>query len=425
MLELIYTSNKAVAIEDADLNSAQIYYLRAWDAMIFHIPVKGVYKLFRDGSQVLIIPWPDYINLTGRVNGRHCWLYSYGLSDKSFWPADEISGNYHPQNKLNEAWVTPVADAIHSGNYLDDIRHIAVWFTLDTLHFVNLSTGAEIGTLNLGIDPDTIKQIAWAGEGKIVVTSNDSGRVFLIDYLSRTIVLQSKVAPCKAAAYDCIHNLVITLGSDKLIRLYTLDVVPAILSSPVFVPAGDQHLYVGSKVRTRLTGDIGEPCKDYWIHWSLLGALPKGSLLRDRSRTDADGYAENYYFGPRIERLAAADETVTCDPPSPMIPSGWGFYAYLAHDHVVPGTLSGRYVSEALEELFTFTDDGAGHLIISRPQSYGSINYETGVMDITIMDPTLPMPDIRHLPTLYASYDYEVIDEVTGAETLRASVKVA
>lgn len=37
---------------------------------------------------------------------------------------------------------------------------------------------------------------------------------------------------------------------------------------------------------------------DYWIHWELLGTPPKGSLLKNKSKTDSQGQAENFYFGP-------------------------------------------------------------------------------------------------------------------------------
>jgi hypothetical protein len=34
------------------------------------------------------------------------------------------------------------------------------------------------------------------------------------------------------------------------------------------------------------------------VHWSLKGLPARGYLLKDKSKTDADGYAENFYFGP-------------------------------------------------------------------------------------------------------------------------------
>jgi hypothetical protein len=100
------------------------------------------------------------------------------------------------------------------------------------------------------------------------------------------------------AAYDCLHRLIVTVETDLKVRLFTLDPVPATLSSPVFVPAeAHHHRLTGGRVQTRLTGGDGEPCGNYWIHWNLLGS-PKGELLKDKSKTDGNGYAENYYYGP-------------------------------------------------------------------------------------------------------------------------------
>ncbi len=294
MLELIYTSTKVVTT-GTDLAALHMYYLATWDAMILHdynSSVNKAYKLFRDGSQAEIISVVPSIKLIGRRPGRHCWMNVHGFGNGEIWEADEISGNYHSDLLLNPNWTPPI-EAWHEGSFIDDLRQIAVYQSYGIVYCIDLTTGATLGTLNPGA---TLNHIAWVGDGQVVGVEYSTGKVIFIDYMNRLVLSQTKVAPCKAAAYDCAHRLVITLGSDKLVRVYTLDVVPAVLANPVFIPATSQHRLMGSKVRTRLTGDAGEPCKDYWIRWSLLG-LPKGELLKDKSKTDVDGYADNYYFG--------------------------------------------------------------------------------------------------------------------------------
>ncbi len=102
------------------------------------------------------------------------------------------------------------------------------------------------------------------------------------------------------AAFDCIHNLVISVESDKLVRLYTTT-PPRPISRPRVFPATDQHRLMGSRVLTRLTGSAGEVARllDQWSLAGIPADPPKGALLTNVSKTDANGYAENYYFGPR------------------------------------------------------------------------------------------------------------------------------
>jgi hypothetical protein len=296
MLELIYTSNKTVTT-GSNLNYCHMYYVRTWDALILHdtnYPAKA-YKLFRDGSQAVIISAAaSGIKLMGRVNGQHCWLYSY-IYDGYIWAADEISGNYHSNSPLHDNWILPL-NSFRPGNFIDDRQGIAIYQYVGVLHFIDLATGTELGTLRPGA---TVNHICWAGENRVMAIEYSTGKVFFIDYVNRITLSTARVAGCALATYDCIHNLIITLGSDKKIRVYILEVAPATLAAPVFIPtAAHQHRLIGTRIRTRLTGSAGEPCPDYWINWSLLGVPPKGALLKDKSKTDIDGYAENYWYGP-------------------------------------------------------------------------------------------------------------------------------
>jgi hypothetical protein len=223
--------------------------------------------------------------------------YTVGEDIGKWWAADEISGNYHYDDVLSGAW-SPPTEAFRPGGYVDDRRGLILYAYVNRrLHFIDLVTGAETTYMTLPGTGTMYDHLAWAGEGLVMAIDFETGRVAMVDYVNRRVLWSSVIRPCIMAAYDCLHRLIIAVEADLKVRVYTLDPVPAVLTNPAFIPATDQHRLMGSPVQTRLTGDDGEPCPDYWIHWSLLGT-PKGELLKDKSQTDADGYAENYYFGP-------------------------------------------------------------------------------------------------------------------------------
>jgi hypothetical protein len=104
------------------------------------------------------------------------------------------------------------------------------------------------------------------------------------------------VRPFLLAAYDFNHGLVLTIETDGKVRTYLTTPAPASLSAPVFTPSTVRCLR-GHQVSCRLTGDQGEPCPGYVVDWSLVSS--QGWLKQRQTVTDDQGYASNYYFGPR------------------------------------------------------------------------------------------------------------------------------
>jgi hypothetical protein len=304
VLEQIYTSRKAVTISYSWSYVAMVY-LRTWDALIFFTwpNPSACYKLFRDGSQAKMLEGMPSVGLITRVEGRHAWLDTYFLTEGRIYPADEITGNYHVDTILNSNCLSPYG--YHP--FIDDkARLLLATYVNGLVHRYDLDTGAEIApTLTLATR-DLYDQIAWAGNGRVFVGHKGSGRMALIDYFTWQILWQSKVRPCAAMAYDCLHDLIITVESDGLVRLYITDPVPAELSPPVFVPDSlTQYRLKGSKVKTRLTGDVGEVIPNRIVTWSLLNG--KGYLEKDKTLTDGAGWAKNYYFGPEVSGVTGAE----------------------------------------------------------------------------------------------------------------------
>jgi hypothetical protein len=305
VLEQIYTSTKTATISYSWSYVAMVY-LKTWDALVFFTwpNPSACYKLFRDGSQAKMLEGMPSVALMARVDGRHAWMNTYFTNYGEIYSADEITGNYHPDGLLNPNCISPIG---LQHPYIDDnARLLLTAYTNGRVHRYDLDTGNEILPYLTLATGDLYDQIAWAGTGRVFMGCKSSGRVALVDYLSWQILWQSKVRPCAAMAYDCLHDLVITLESDGLVRLYLTDPVPAQLSAPVFVPDSlTQYRLKGSKVKTRLTGDVGEAIPKRVVTWSLLNS--KGYLGKDKTLTDADGWAENYYFGPDVTGILGAE----------------------------------------------------------------------------------------------------------------------
>ena len=218
-------------------------------------------------------------------------IYCYG--------ADEITGQPLYNEILNPAWLIPLG-LYRTGDYVDD--RAGLFFhnaPAGAIQIYRLADGQLLQTFNLPGVSGYGDFLAPAGGARLLAAQKSTGKVALLDYQQGAVLWQSRVRPFCGATYDLRHDLIITLETDGKIRLYLLTPVPAVLSAPAWTPAVTEvHRLHGYPVQVRLTGDAGEPCPGYWIEWSLAGSPAKGSLLRPRTRTDAEGYAANYYFGP-------------------------------------------------------------------------------------------------------------------------------
>jgi hypothetical protein len=301
MLEQIYTASKIISINQS-WTYFGVVYLQTWDALVCKDYSKG-YKLFRDGTKVLMLESLPAVSLIARERGRHAW---FANSSGWIYGADEITSNYHLSDVLNPNWAWPVGSLTFQGAFIDDRNGLLLTANLHgIIRRYNLETGTEILPY-LTLADVTYDQMAWAGAGLVLVGGKASGRVALIDYLTWQVVWQSSVRPCAAMAYDSLHDLIITVESDGLVRLYILDPVPAKLSAPEFLPNTlTQYRLMGSRVKTQLTGDVGEAIPNRVVTWSLLNS--KGYLEKAQTLTDKDGWTENYYYGPDVSGVIGAE----------------------------------------------------------------------------------------------------------------------
>jgi hypothetical protein len=296
MLELLYTSTKNLTL--APYGSIGFFaYIQAWDAFLFSDGQK-LYKVFRDGSQFPIGVPPGGFALGNRVGSRHFWLRDYVPWDGGqCYGADDITGQYEPLQILNPSWTLGTA-LWAAGNYLDEVQGLyLVRGSYGVISVYRLEDGTLQGTIApAGVSIWGYDNLAAVRTGQVLAFQAASGDVALLDYVHLQVLWQGKVPPFRAAAYDATNNLIVTVGTDLVLRIYLLTPIPAALSSPEFYPAVTRvSREIGYPVRVRLTAADGEPCPKYVINWSPPNL---GFLDKTQSLTDLNGYAWNFYFGP-------------------------------------------------------------------------------------------------------------------------------
>jgi hypothetical protein len=302
MLTQIYTSTKIISYQQPSVIPAHMSYIRDWDALVLW-NYQRLDKIFRDASQCVLassitgITNAYYLN---RIGGRHAWArWTSGPVAFNIYGCDNITGLLHDEELLNPSW-KPLVGQIKTGSYVDDFKgYLITGYSSGKIRIYNLENGFVVVDIDIPGGPN-YDNICYVKEGVVVAIHHSTGKIAIIDYYNFIILFQSGVGACLRSAYDCLHNIFITLQSDKKTRVYTMDVVPSNLLNPEFIPSvPHQHRLMGSLVRTKLTGSYGGPCEGWCVDWEILGAPPKGWLQKTQSGTDKDGYAWNYYFGPR------------------------------------------------------------------------------------------------------------------------------
>ena len=293
-------------------NWTQMIFVTPWDAF-FCVNLWEWARVFRDGTKVVYgTPSGSYTPLP-RVGGYTSFYNGSGY----VYGAYEIDQLPNPNEVLNPDWVIPYGLAPSSivGAFIDDLNQRYVRpQNANVLGVYDLKTGALIGSVthNAG---EYFKTIAWVQEGQVAGICTNNGKVKIMDYLFGLKVIESgRIDPHRVAAYDSAFHVIVAIGTDHKTRVYCREAWPYVLSNPVFEPAQVYGLK-GNTVKVRLTGQEGEPCPGWWVHWALEGVspvygdphgppvlpgadAPLGYLDKYVSQTDRDGYAWNLYFGP-------------------------------------------------------------------------------------------------------------------------------
>ncbi|MBM4286891.1 MAG: hypothetical protein FJ135_01865 [Deltaproteobacteria bacterium] len=299
MYEQIFESALSARGSEASPDWRYLFYLRSWDAFLALSALKYA-RVFRDGTAITFGDRSGSYEALGRVNGAFAYWSPW---TRKVYSAFDINGLPNPNEVLNPAWDIEYAFAPNSGagTFIDDIRKL--YFhqpNSNRLDILDLDTGKKVDEIvhNAG---ERFAAIAWVQQGQVAGLCRASGKMRIMTYLGENRVIETgRISPFKVAAYDCEYHLFFTIGTDYKTRIFCREAWPAALSVPVFEPA-QVYGFNANEVKTRLTGQDGEPCPGWWVHWALEGiggGLPIGSLDKAVSETDKDGWAENYYYAP-------------------------------------------------------------------------------------------------------------------------------
>lgn len=251
---------------------------------------KGVNKVYKDGTVVQYGQSPYWSPIPVN-NGSIAWRL-----DHLWYEADPFTGLPITTSLLNPIEMVDWYRAI----LIDKKNRLWIqWRSWpygngDAITVKNLDTDAFIVTIvhNKG----THDNVSWVRDGVLCIIHFSTGQVVFIDYLyTRSVIGLGHIEPCKWATYDCKNNVIVAIDPSDHTQVYVMEFWPYTLSNPTFVST---PVYSGqaNTVKVRLTGQDGEVCPDWWIHWLLTGST--GYLQKTVSKTDANGYAENIFYGP-------------------------------------------------------------------------------------------------------------------------------
>ena len=299
MYEKVFESAKLAQPAQGSDSWYYLCYVSTWDAFLAQ-SIWEWSRVFRDGTKVKFGATSGGYAMLGRVKGFPAYWNQW---TGKVHPAFEINGLPNPNEVLNPNWDIgySLGPSTQVGKFIDDVNQVYLHQpNANRIDLYNLENGAKVGEINHNAG-EYFASLAWVQPGQVAGLCRASGKVRIMDYLSSPRVLESgRLEPFKVAAYDSAFHLFFAIGMDHKARVYCREAWPAALSAPVFEPATVYGLKA-NLVKTRLTGQDGEPCPDWWVHWELLGVSgnsPLGYLDKLVSKTDKEGWAKNLYFGP-------------------------------------------------------------------------------------------------------------------------------
>ena len=297
MYEKLFESTKLAQPAGATDYWQYLCYVITWDSFLAQSVFEWS-RVFRDGTKVKFGKPSGSYSLLGRVKGFPAYCSPAGV----IYPAFEISGLPNPNQVLNPNWTIGygLRPTTTTGRFIDDVNQVYLHQpNANRIDIYSLGDGTKVGEIvhNVG---EYFLSLAWVQQGQVVGLCKTSGKTRIMDYLISPRVLETgRIDPFKVASYDAAFNLFFAIGTDYKARVYCREAWPAALSAPVFAPATVYGLKA-NLVKARLTGQDGESCPNWWVHWELEDAGDGiiGAMDQPVSLTDADGWAECLYFGP-------------------------------------------------------------------------------------------------------------------------------
>lgn len=304
---LVYTSTK---VELATLAGTR-WYAYQHNGDFIHVFLTGkVYRLFEDGSLVYSCTVETQLRtpIIGNLNHN---LVRFG---SDFYRMDQsVTGR---RELVIQACPLAVLNGAKRCCWLEANRKIILVKNDGSIDIYTLTGVTLTGPVSAGFI-DGVSNTGWAlliryRLGLVCAYNATNGRIAIlrIPALLSTSANAAKIKDTSLMSgltYLCWSewNEVFwgAIESSGLMKIWTDLVQPTDVSNIQLLDAAPPlHSLQGTRLRTRVTSDVVgrpidafEPVANWLVDWSFTGP---GFLQKVQSRTDINGYALNFYFGP-------------------------------------------------------------------------------------------------------------------------------
>lgn len=327
MLELLYTSTAQLRDKNNYFFSDNVTALfrRDWDC-IFVLAGYDIYKIFRDGTIIRVGQMGSNSAYGGLAYGKLFYTNYFGndvvnVCEFTSQPIYTSVIAQRPGPSPLGIWTGDFIDVelgyvFHRGNYNGRIIDI---FDIN-------NNNSYVRSIDL-VQNNYPWFYQYGGRNRLVCTNVSGGWVVIYDYSSWSVVQQSQlgITGNKFITYDSKYDVILALGSDNYLKIFSMEDLGNSISAPTFTPTGNIYTYSGYLLKTRVLGSASTPIAGKIVNWELSNNV--GNLEKNKSVTDINGYATNYYYAPQ--------SLVTFQPPgvAPVVEllNLWGNITYGSH----------------------------------------------------------------------------------------------
>ena len=318
MLRLVYTSTKVAS----SFSSSQLTFMvsiNAFHGLNLDSGQDVVRRVYRDGTMVEM-----------GTNGANAEAmhYSATLGPEEMWLWSDTRDDAYAIHPIS--WTFDFSKVLTSAIAAGDWSNEAVFWnepdgtqkyirnqgTKSARQF-DVITGADEGdTVIFPSGPDIIDRgPILMGGNDIAFLSPGTGRIIVIDWVTKVTKLDSNITAFAACAFDRLNrNFVSIRNSDDRMQVWSEDIEPDAVSTPIATP-GSSLRYLAETMSVIVTGSNGELIPNVLVDWTVVenpGLGPaKGTVLPVQSRTNVLGVATTVYCPPGLDWVTGDDELIT------------------------------------------------------------------------------------------------------------------
>ena len=317
MLRLVYTGTKAVTTH-AQMQLAYMPSIDAFHGLQMDAGQDIIRKVHRDGTLIQM-----------GTNGSNAELMSYSATvdtgEMILWSNTRLASfEIHPISwtfNFDKPYVTGIGiadwtnDAVFWREPDGTLKYIRIIGTKSARQF-DAITGANEGDEVIFSGSDVIDHAPMLMGGNLIGFKSDStGRIKVLDWDTKAVVLDSFITLFDACAFDIPNRLFVSIrSSDTFMQVWEENIEPSVVSTPIATP-GSSLRYLAETMSVIVTGSNGEVIPNVLVDWTVVenpGLGPaKGTVSPIQSKTNALGVATTTYCPPGLDWASGDDELIT------------------------------------------------------------------------------------------------------------------